>query len=81
MGRLFSQHGHTVSFAGDGEEFLAMMHGADPRSKGTRGAEGAGAMGKIAPATVSVTFDAILMDRHMPHIEGPDAARCVLCGL
>ena len=81
MGRLLSQEGHTVSFADNGKEFLAIMGGADPGAGAVISAVGSKGQGKVAPATVSGRFDAILMDRHMPHIEGPDAARCVLCGL
>ena len=75
MGRLLSQLGHTVSFACDGKEFLALMHGAGPGALATVAGGAAGGTGKIAPSTVSMSFDAILMDRHMPNLEGPDAAR------
>ena len=81
MGRLLSQQGHTVSFANNGKEFLDIMHGTAPwassgAAAGYSGAGGDKGRSKVAPAAVSVSFDAILMDRHMPHLEGPEATRC-----
>ena len=73
-----------MSFAGDGREFMAIMHGADPATAaggGGTGGAGKGAKGKIASATISASFDVILLDRHMPNLEGPDAVRyyCLCC--
>ena len=105
MGRLLIQRGHTVAFAGDGLEFMAIIQGTAPpqgaaaagsaaagsaagsAAGATGGAGGVGSGGgaggvgatgnKVVPAaaTVSASYDAILMDRHMPQLEGPDAAR------
>ena len=81
MGRLLTQRGHTVSFACDGTEFVATMLGEDPASILVAGAavpaavSAGGGKGRVAPSNISVSFDAILIDRHMPNLEGPEAVR------
>ena len=60
IGRVLIEQGHDVSFASDGEEFLIVMKGPS-RSNGFKE--------KFAD------FDAVLVDRYMPSLRGPEATR------
>ena len=62
MGRVLTQEGHQVSFACDGLEFLDVMRGATGLPLGSYS---------------FVTFDVVLIDRHMPKLDGPEATRWV----
>ena len=79
MGRLLTKKGHTVAFAEDGEEFLKAMQAKGgavtasaamvPSSSGGLSPTGSAALDGFAH------FDVILIDRHMPKLEGPEAIR------
>ena len=60
VGRILTEQGHNVSFASDGEEFLIVMKGPSPSN---------GFKEKFAD------FDAVLVDRYMPGVRGPEATR------
>ena len=57
---MLADRGHDVSFASDGEEFLIVMKGPN-RSNGYK--------------EKFTEFDAILIDRHMSKLSGPEATR------
>ena len=63
MSRLLATKGHRVSLAADGEEFLKVMQSAVQPAN------------RFASPKVFVHFDVVLIDRHMPKLEGPEAIK------
>ena len=61
MGRILNKAGHSVIFSDDGEEVVRVM-------AASRGVAKSG-----LPPFSSV--DVVLMDRNMPNLDGPEAAR------
>ena len=72
MGRVLIKKGHTVAFAEDGEEFMKAIQstGGD-----TKEASGKASGGTAPSAPAFVQFDLVLIDRHMPKLDGPDATK------
>ena len=72
---MLTKKGHKVAFAVDGEDFLKVMRvddgGEDAVGGGCGGALHLTASSKQAFAA----FDVVLIDRHMPKLEGPEAIR------
>ena len=65
MGRLLMKKGHRVSFAEDGEDFIRTVCTATK------------VISSVAEVGAFAVFDVVLVDRHMPKLEGPEATRCV----
>ena len=63
MSRLLATKGHRVSFAADGEEFLKVMQSTLKP------------LGRSSSPQAFAQFDVVLIDRHMPKMEGPEAIR------
>ena len=72
MARFLLKKGFVVSFADDGEEFLKVLQASRaPPGSGSGGVGGS----KYAAAASAVPFEAILVDRHLANLEGPEAIR------
>ena len=68
MGRFLMKKGHNVSFADDAEELLRKLQ----TSKAFVGSSKSTA---VALAAAVASFDAILVDRHLGKLGGPEAIR------
>ena len=71
MARFLMKKGFVVSFADDGEEFLKVLQA----SRVPPGNNNGGGGSKYAAAASAVPFEAILVDRHLAKLEGPEAIR------
>ena len=76
MGRVLANEGHTVSFACDGVEFLQVLRGNSDEGDEKDEEDDDFTLAR-APllGKRSVVFDAVLIDRHMPKLDGPEAVR------
>ena len=75
------QRGYSVSFACDGFELLYMLGMSPPGASGAAGGLSSGselALRKDPPKEQQRrVFDALLVDRHMPGLDGTQAIRSV----
>ena len=80
LGRLLRNAGHTVTSVGDGDELLGIFS-FSPSSLSQRLKPIDAAIGDASDVAARMlsraeSFDAILVDRYMPKLEGPKAIRC-----
>ena len=70
MGQFLMKKGHNVSFADDCEELLRKVQAPKVAFASFK------STAAVAPAASSAaSFDAILVDRYLAHLGGPEAVR------
>ena len=69
MGQFLMKKGHNVSFADDCEELLRKVQAPKVAFSSSKSSA------TVAPAASTASFDAILVDRYLAHLGGPEAVR------